>query len=129
VRHRRTTPLVLAAVLLAACGGADDAEVTPADPAEATSDDAADGGSAAQVTILDDDGRRFEPAEVSVAVGDAVTWTHEGGLPHTVTATDGAFDSGTLAGGDTFAFTPEEAGTFDYVCSIHPEMTGTVTVS
>jgi plastocyanin len=125
VRHRRTTSLVLAAVLLAACGGDDDAEVTPADPAEATSDD----GSAAQVAILDDDGRRFEPAEVTVAVGETVTWTHDGGLPHTVTATDGAFDSGDLAGGDTFAFTAEEPGTIDYACSIHPEMTGTVTVS
>jgi plastocyanin len=119
----------MVAVLLAACGGDDDAEVTPVDPAEATADDAETTGSAAQVAIVDDDGRRFDPADVTVAVGETVTWTHEGGLPHTVTATDGAFDSGDLAGGDTFEFTAEEPGTIDYACSIHPEMTGTVTVS
>jgi plastocyanin len=129
VRRGRATSLVVVVVLLAACGGDDDAEVTPADPAEATTADDAAPGSAAQVAILDDDGLRFEPADVTVAVGDAVTWTHEGGLPHTVTAADGAFDSGNLASGDTFEFTAEEPGTLDYVCSIHPQMTGTVTVS
>jgi plastocyanin len=121
--------VVLIAGLLAACGGEDGEEQTPADPAEVTADDAETTGSAAQVAILDDDGLRFEPADVTVAVGDTVTWTHDGGLPHTVTATDGAFDSGELGNGDTFEFTTEEAGTLDYVCSIHPDMTGTVTVS
>jgi plastocyanin len=128
VRRGRTTALIGVVVLLAACGG-DDGEVTPADPAEATTEDEAAPGSTAQVAILDDDGLRFEPADVTVAVGDAVTWTHEGGLPHTVTAADGAFDSGNLASGDTFEFTAEEPGSTDYACSIHPQMTGTITVS
>jgi plastocyanin len=66
---------------------------------------------------------------VTVAAGETVTWSHEGGLPHTVTAEDGAFDSGDLSGGDTFSHTFEEAGSFPYVCSIHPDMTGTVEVS
>jgi plastocyanin len=38
------------------------------------------------------------------------------------------FDSGTLAQGETFEFTFEEAGEFDFFCSVHPDMTGTITV-
>ena len=46
-----------------------------------------------------------------------------------VTARDGAFDSGTLGGGDVFSQTFGDSGTFDYFCAIHPSMTGTVTVT
>jgi plastocyanin len=127
VRHPTSVHLVLvAAFVLAAC--ADDDEAPSEDTTEA-GEPAGEASDTAEVAILDDDGRRFEPADVSVAVGGTVTWTHEGSLPHTVTASDGAFDSGNLAGGETFSFTAEEAGTIDYACSIHPDMTGTITVS
>ena len=49
-------------------------------------------------------------------------------VPHTTTATGGEWDSGTLGGGDRFSFTFTTAGSFDYVCAIHPRMTGTISV-
>jgi plastocyanin len=70
----------------------------------------------------------FEPASVDVPVGGTVTWTNNGGAPHTVTADDGAFDSGELAPGASFSQTFDAAGTFTYHCNIHPQMTGTVNV-
>lgn len=49
--------------------------------------------------------------------------------PHTVTADDGSFDSGTVEPGQTFSFTIEGNGAVTYACRIHPEMTGTIVVS
>jgi len=74
-------------------------------------------------------GFAFAPDSRSVKVGDSVTWTNQDGATHTVTADDGAFDSGNLAGGKSFSFTFDEAGTFAYHCNIHRRMTGTVTVT
>ena len=63
-------------------------------------------------------------------MGDTVTFTNDGGIDHTVTATSGAkFDSGSLAPGATFQFTAEKAGTVSYVCTFHPGMQGTIEVS
>lgn len=70
----------------------------------------------------------FDPASVSVAVGTTVTWTNIDTVPHTVTATDGSFNSGNLNPGDSFSFTFDGAGTFDYICNYHPNMTGTIIV-
>jgi plastocyanin len=71
----------------------------------------------------------FKPADLKVAVGDTVTFTNEGAIAHTVTATDGAdFDSGSLAPGKAFTFTAKKAGTISYVCNFHPGMQGTLEV-
>ncbi len=71
----------------------------------------------------------FAPADIEVPVGTTVDWTNQDAFAHTVTARDGAFDSGTLDGGGNFSRTFQEPGTFDYFCAIHPSMTGTVTVT
>jgi plastocyanin len=71
----------------------------------------------------------FDPAQISVAPGTKVTWVNEGQAPHTSTADDGSWDSGTLQPGDDFSFTFDKPGTYTYHCSIHPQMTATVTVS
>jgi plastocyanin len=74
----------------------------------------------------------FDPADVQVAVGQSVTWVF-GSDPeqHTVTPVDdGAFeDSGQLFTGDTHVVRFETPGTFPYLCTLHPFMTGTVTVT
>ncbi|MEX0784476.1 MAG: cupredoxin family copper-binding protein [Dehalococcoidia bacterium] len=75
-------------------------------------------------------GLAFAPASVSVNVGDTVTWTNnDAGIPHTVTADGGAFDSGNMTTGQSFAQTFSAAGTFAYHCNVHPTMTGTVVVA
>jgi plastocyanin len=75
----------------------------------------------------------FDPDQLTVAPGTTVTWVNEGEAPHTVTSTDGKeLDSATLQPGDTYSFTfkDDDAGeTYAYQCTIHPEMTASVTVS
>jgi hypothetical protein len=66
---------------------------------------------------------------VTVHVGDTVTWTNNVDTAHTATSTDNpAPFAGEMAPGESFSFTVTEAGTFDYVCEIHPAMQGTVVV-
>ena len=68
----------------------------------------------------------FDPATVTINVGDSVTWTNDGAVPHTATGDD--FDTGLVNAGASDSVTFDEAGSFDYVCTLHPQMTGTVTV-
>jgi len=71
----------------------------------------------------------FDPATRSVAAGATVTWTNDDTVPHTVTADDGAFDSGIFDPGVSFSWTFDEPGAFAYHCQLHPTMEGTVEVS
>ncbi len=67
---------------------------------------------------------------LTVAPGSLIEVTNSDGAPHTVTATDGAFDTGNLGGGQAGAITaPTEPGTYAFFCSIHPSMQGTLTVA
>lgn len=71
----------------------------------------------------------FDPSTIEIGVGDTVIWTNTGETEHTATADDGSFDSGLLATGQTFEFTFERVGNFDYYCEPHPWMVASVTVS
>jgi plastocyanin len=71
----------------------------------------------------------FSPGQITVAPGTTVTWVNKGPSPHTTTADDGSWDSGTLQQGEDFSFTFDQPGTYTYHCSIHPDMTATVKVS
>jgi plastocyanin len=64
----------------------------------------------------------------TVRVGDTILVINDDTFPHTWTSEDGGWASGTLSTGQTFFYTFETAGTFDFLCTIHPEMTGTITV-
>jgi len=99
------------------CEGGEGVDPATLPPVEAT-----------QVLIQD---FAFDPPHIQIKVGDTVTWTQgTDEEPHTATADDGAFDSGTLSDqGETFPFTFDEAGEFSYFCEIHPEMLGLVTVT
>jgi plastocyanin len=77
-----------------------------------------------------------EPAPTQAATeppGTTVTWTNEDNVPHTVMSgtrdnPSDLFDSGNVEPGEVFTYTFDEAGTYDYFCSIHPGMNGTVIV-
>lgn len=75
------------------------------------------------------DGFAFAPSTLTVRAGATVTWTNKDEDPHTVVADGGAFQSQVLGNGGTFSFTFPAAGTFEYICSIHPFMHGTVVVT
>jgi len=74
------------------------------------------------------------PSEVTIGVGESVTWHNDSSVIHTVTSgntedgPDGFFDSSIIISGDTFTHTFTETGQYEYFCSIHPWMTATVTV-
>jgi plastocyanin len=70
----------------------------------------------------------FVPSPVTVSVGSTVTWSNTDSIAHDVIADGGAWDSGRVAAGATFAFTFQTKGTFPYHCSLHPGMIGTLTV-
>jgi hypothetical protein len=70
----------------------------------------------------------FSPGSVTVAVGDTVTWHNSGQAPHTATADNGSFDTGTVNAGGSASHRFTTAGTFTYTCTIHPNMHGTVRV-
>ena len=65
---------------------------------------------------------------MSVEPSTTVTWTNEGNEPHTVTADKGLFDSGVLYPGGSYSVWFGGMGTVTYHCTLHPSMTGGVTV-
>ncbi|BAM90960.1 putative copper binding protein [Bradyrhizobium oligotrophicum S58] len=77
-----------------------------------------------KVTI---DNFTFTPAQVTVKVGDTVTWTNHDDIPHTVVSA-GKYRSKALDTDDSFSFTFAAAGDYKYFCSLHPHMTGVVKV-
>lgn len=79
----------------------------------------------ASVTIAD---FFFSPASVTVAIGDTVTWHNTGQAPHNATANDGSFKTPDLNQGRSASHRFASAGTFSYICTIHPNMHGTVRV-
>lgn len=70
----------------------------------------------------------FDPAQITIQPGATVVWTNDDSVPHTVTANDGAFDSGIFDPGANFSWTFDQPGSFAYACQLHPQMQGTVTV-
>jgi plastocyanin len=70
----------------------------------------------------------FAPATITINQGDTVTWTNNGPTPHSATADDGSFDTGIFPAGQSRTHTFNEAGSFSYFCTPHPNMRGTVVV-
>jgi len=66
--------------------------------------------------------------DVTVPAGTIVTWTNRDDEPHTVTSVDGQFRSPALDQDQSYSFRFEKPGIYRYVCSVHPQMTATVTV-
>jgi plastocyanin len=78
-----------------------------------------------QVTVAD---RAYTPADITVSVGETVTWVFDdGGMAHDVVADDRSFRS-PLAKEGSFSHTFTEPGTFTYHCTPHPDMIGSVVV-
>jgi len=135
-RWNAVLALSLALGLVAGCGGDDekdsggDAAETTEQPAEDTGGGAAAAGDTAEVGMQ---GIKFKPDSVTVKVGGTVNWTNNESVPHDVTKEDGpgpkfTSGNGNMMQGDTYKQTFKEAGEVKYVCTIHPNMKGNVTV-
>ena len=80
--------------------------------------------------IVDDAGSNsYTPNPIEVNVGQTTTWINDDSVIHTVTSTDGIFDSDILQRGQTFSYTFDRVGEYPYYCNVHPDMVGTVSVS
>lgn len=74
------------------------------------------------------DGFAYKPATLNIPVGTTVVWYNKDSAPHTVTARDKSFDSGSLQRNNTFSYTFEQSGIFAYYCTTHPSIVGKVVV-
>lgn|SRR5262245_228555 len=70
----------------------------------------------------------FAPSRLTVKAGTTVTWINDDDIPHTVASSSKLFKSQALDTTDKFSFTFTTPGSYEYFCSLHPHMTGTVVV-
>jgi plastocyanin len=70
----------------------------------------------------------FYPQRLTVKSGTTVVWENADGIPHTIASSTKIFRSKALDTGDEFSFTFMTPGTYEYFCSLHPHMTGTIVV-
>jgi plastocyanin len=126
--------LVVLSLGLVACGGSgsdsSSQESTAAgqESGETTESEPAPSGEASKSEKVQIVEFAYEPDPVVVQAGGKVTWQNEDTAPHTATADDGSFDTGTIDKGKLGSATFKEPGTFTYFCEIHPTMHGTVEV-
>ena len=80
--------------------------------------------------------KAYVPNPAEVTAGSSVTWTNTDSQIHTVTSgtvgsndSGSVFDSGILSPDATFDFTFDQAGEYDYYCTLHPQMFGKVVIS
>lgn len=131
--------LVGAAMILGSCGD-DETETTTTTEGGATTTETestteagsgnapAPSGDAVRSAKVEIAGFAYDPDPVTIEEGGKVIWINRDPEPHTATAEDGSFDTGTLEEGKLKSESFKEPGTYPYVCEIHPDMTGTVEV-
>jgi plastocyanin len=83
---------------------------------------------AAQTISISAQNFMFSPATITVKAGATVTWVNHDEEPHTIFNDAGLFRSSALDTNESFSYTFDKPGTYRYVCTIHPRMTGTIIV-
>lgn len=107
---------------------AEDAAEDVGEAAGEAGDELAPSGDAVRSAKVEIEDFAYDPDPVTIEEGGKVTWINRDSVPHTATAEDGSFDTGTLAEGKIGSESFKEPGTYAYTCTIHPEMEGTVEV-
>lgn len=123
-----TTAIVV--LFAAGCGdddpGSTTTETQPTEPDTDTTDAGEPTSDEATIEVTE----LSFPDVVEVTAGGTVTWVNTTTLPHTVTSTGGPMDfDEPLDGAATISITFDEPGSYEYGCTIHPSMSGTVVVS
>lgn len=143
---------------LAGCGGSDDSSSSAGDESTEPSGASAAGGASTETEAGEDTSGEPEPGDdsggnapapsgdavrsekveianfaynpdpVTIEEGGKVIWKNEDSVAHTATAEDGSFDTGTIEEGKLKSETFKQPGTYRYICSIHPQMHGTIVV-
>jgi len=127
-------PLLVLVLGLTACGSSSSNSSTssgapssaPTSPSSASTP--ASGGETVSVSMKN---VAFVPTSITAKVGQTVVWTNDDTPPHNVVYSGGPkfTSSSTINPGGTFKLKLTQAGTIHYVCTIHPNMTGTITVT
>src|SRR5579862_2894774 len=122
------------AIVLAACGGGGGTSAGANNMAGmvAAAQKAGNNAGASTAVATDTVGIKnfaFSPATITVKAGSTVVWTNDDSIQHDVTFNGGGIVSGAMNHNDTFSHTFPTAGTYHYICSIHPFMHGTVIVT
>jgi amicyanin len=139
-RHRAFTPLKMSglfaagAIVLAACGGgggktAAGNDMAGMDMGAQPAGNTASASTPVATNAVDITNFAFSPATITVKAGSTVVWTNDDSIQHDITFDGGDIASNDLNHNDTFSHTFPTAGTFHYICSIHPFMHGTVIVT
>ena len=71
---------------------------------------------------------QFNPPQLTVHRGDRIVWVNKDLFPHTVTAVNKSFDSGSIAAGGSWSYVAKSSGEFAYGCTFHPTMKGVLKV-
>ena len=122
--------LACAALVAAGCGGDD--ESSSSSSGSASKKDTSGSGAATTSDTVEIDMKNFQfvPKDATVKVGQKVKWVNQDSAPHDATdEMTGQFKSGQFAKGESYEFTAKKAGKISYVCTIHPGMDGTLTVT
>ena len=114
-------------------GGGGDAAATQESPAPATTETETESTSSSEaegdITIKIKD-FAFDPQDVKAKVGEKITWVNEDDAPHNAVAQNGGdLKTSTFEKGGSDTYTLDEAGTIEYICTVHPQMKGTIEVS
>ncbi len=89
---------------------------------------AVSGPARAAETEVKIDNFTFSPPKLTVKAGTTVTWRNEDDIPHAVASSAKLFRSKVMDTDDKYAFTFTTPGVYEYFCSLHPHMTGTIVV-
>ena len=132
---KRLLIMLLACVALVAAGcGGDDESSSSSSGSSTQKEDTSGSGSGAATTSdtveIDMKNFQFVPKDQTVKVGQKVKWVNQDSAPHDATdEKTGQFKSDQFAKGESYEFTAKKAGKISYVCTIHPGMDGTLTVT
>ena len=122
--------LAVLALAAAGCGSSNSSSSstssssTPPPASSGTSSTASSGGGTVTIDMKD---IQFNPMSQTVKVGQTVKWVNQDDVPHNVEG--GPLKSSTFSKGGSYTFTPKKAETINYVCTIHPNMTATLTIT
>ena len=124
--------LILTTVLLSACGGGTSTTTPTPTPTPPAAPSPSPGPPAVNITMpigaSDLKDTAYAPNPLTVTVGTVVTFVNNDTTTHDATAVTGGFATGPIFAGRSATVTLATAGTFQYFCTIHPGMTGTLRV-
>lgn len=123
---KRLTLPVLAGLALVAAGCGSSSSSSPSTTADKGGGTGGMSGGAFHITMQQ---IQFQPSDATVKVGTKMMWQNEDSVQHNVVADNGAFKSDLFGKGGTYEWTAAKPGKYSYVCTVHPNMKGTITVT